>query len=387
MNNISKYNFNNDCCGCMACLNVCPFDAIDVTCNERGFFIPKVNTEKCKNCGKCERVCQIKNSVIGNTPFQRYAIINEDDTIRHDSSSGGVFWMIIHDMFSLYKEHFHCAGVLFDDELNVIYSVANSIDECTSFRGSKYVQAKIEKTYSDISKLLISGDIVLFVGTGCQCAGLKNYINTQKVNTDNLFMIDIICHGMPSQKLWKDYIEAVQNTCSQKIVSYKFRDKKYGWRGMHPTAITSTGEMIERDGLFSSYCRCFGNLSLNSVCYSCKYANLNRVGDLTLGDYWGIEKSACPFDDNKGVSICLVNNSKGQKMFGNFLSKAKVYEINDDSYLQPQLCYPTKKNVLSEDFWRDYTRYGYVYVAKKYASANKFSRIRRKIFAYVKHLF
>ncbi|TWH79379.1 coenzyme F420-reducing hydrogenase beta subunit [Sedimentibacter saalensis] len=372
------------CCGCTACFNVCPTKAITMTSNERGFYVPSVNVLKCISCGLCKKVCQIENIPQRNKPSDKYGIVNHNNDLRMKSSSGGLFSAILMKMFEQYPNRFHCFGVKFDDDLTAIHSCADSLSECADFRGSKYVQSDLNNVFTHIGQLLRQGDTVMFTGTGCQCAGLKNYIVTKHIDDSNLFVVDIVCHGAPSNGLWKDYIKAIEDTTGQKILSYKFRNKEDGWRGLHPLAILANGDMVERNKLFLSYGRFFGRLSLNVPCYSCKYANTKRIGDLTMGDYWGIEKSDCSFDDGKGVSLCLVNTQKGKLIFDGIRESIESYEIKDTSYLQPQLCAPTSRNILSKDFWKDYKNKGYMYVVKKYTGHSRGYSAVMKIFTKIK---
>lgn len=384
MNNINSYDLNKHCCGCSACSNVCPTHAITIQTNHKGFYIPKIDNEKCISCGLCQKVCQIENPPSGSEPIQKYAVISCNEEVRMLSSSGGLFSLLLTDLFGLYRERFHCFGVKFDKNLTAVYADGNCMEQCLDFRGSKYVQSFVGDTFLQISNLLKHGDVVLFVGTGCQCAGLKNYIIAKNISCENLYVVDIICHGTPSAGMWKDYIQCLESRAKQKITFYKFRDKNQGWRGLHPFAVYENGNVVARDKLFLSYGRLFGNLSLNPPCYSCKYANTTRIGDLTMGDYWGIEKSSCDLDDGKGVSLCLINNEKGEALFSKILSKTKTFKIEDDSYLQPQLRYPTHRNILTDAFWHDYLTRGYEYVAQKYTGHGKIYRGMLKLWAKIK---
>ena len=381
INTIGTYGIENKCCGCTACFNICPAKAIDMVPNQKGFYIPNINLSKCISCNLCSNVCQINNTPLGHAPSEKYAVVNYDTDVRMKSSSGGLFWLLLTSMFEHYGKNFHCFGVKLDNNLTAVYTRADSLEECTDFRGSKYVQSDLGNTFTQISELLIQGHAVMFVGAGCQCAGLKNYIKTKNIPDDQLFIVDIICHGMPSNKMWKSYISEIEKRAGCKLVTYQFRNKHAGWRGQHPYAVFENGVVAENDKLFLSYGKLFGNLSLNTTCYSCKYANIERIGDITMGDYWGIEKSTCTFDDGHGVSVCLINTQKGQNLFSSVQAKAKTYRIEDDSYLQPQLCSPTKKNILCEKFWRDYNAKGYLYVANKYAGHSKIYRLAMKALA------
>ncbi len=387
MNNINVYDLNNSCCGCTACASICPTKAIAMVENERGFYVPSVDGEKCIDCGLCKKVCQIGNKPCGNTPSAKYAVVNTDESVRMVSSSGGFFTMLLDALIAQYGNSFYCFGVAFDGNMAVEYRSASTLDECEAFRGSKYVQARLGDTYSKIAQLLSAGNSVLFVGTGCYCAGLKNYISASKANTDRLYTVDIVCHGTPSGGLWREYLSALEARGGAKISAYSFRNKAEGWRGVHPSASYENGTDVPRDDLFMSYAKLFGNLSLNNSCYTCKYACTERMGEITIGDFWGIEASECKeLDDGRGVSLCLVNTEKGARLFNMSSASARVMPINDDSYLQPQLRYPTGKNILCDSFWVDFGKNGYEYVAKKYACKSKLYRAWMKACAKFKQV-
>ena len=384
INTIEGYTLAEKCCGCTACYNVCPVNAIQMVQNEKGFFVPVVS-DKCINCGLCKKVCQIDTSNSGIEPTCKYGVVNSDNECRMKSSSGGVFSLIIESMSEEWGKKFHCFGAIWDNELNVKHVEAIKREEFDKFKGSKYVQSDLSDVFTKIAELLKNDEWVLFSGTGCQCAGLRKYLETKKINDNKLFVVDVVCHGVPSSKLWKDYIATLEEG-GKKVTYYSFRNKEEGWRGLRPNAKYEDGTLVPKDKILMSYGKMFGNLSLNEICYSCKYANTKRNGDITLGDYWGIENSSCNFDDNKGVSLCLVNTKKGMELFEKIQSKLKVYEINDNSYLQPQLMHATRKNVLCDNFWRDYKRKGYRYVAKKYTASTRFYRGIISGFAIIKKI-
>jgi len=362
--NVSKYNLEKECCGCSACYSICPANAIKMVQNERGFFNPQVS-ENCVRCGQCIKVCQIEKENYFEKSKEQYAAKNRNDKIRMTSSSGGVFSVICEALYAKYGEDVTFYGAAWDNGLHVIHKGVTGT-HIYEFRGSKYVQSDLKEVFREIKNLLQQKKTVVFSGTGCQCFGLRNYLKVAGGDDSQLFVIDIVCHGVPAPKMWSDYLETLGTDEKKHPVSYIFRNKKEGWRGMHPLAFNSKGEELERNALFMSYCRLFGNLMLNEICYSCKFACEKRVGDITLGDFWGIEKTFAHLDDNKGVSICLINTEKARAVFEEIKPAIEWEAVLDDSYLQPQLCHPTRRNYKYNRFWKDYKKKDYLYVAKKY---------------------
>lgn len=384
MKTIMKCALDKQCCGCSACQSVCPVQAVRLVSNQKGFLVPNVNTETCIGCGQCLEVCQIGKSANGKRPMACYGVTNTVDCIRMGSASGGLFMAVAEELWRQYQEKFHCFGAAWGPQLEVVHTEAKDLDGCRAFMGSKYVQSDLAGVFPRIRELLEQGETVLFTGTGCQCAGLRNYLTRFAVDDENLFLADIVCHGVPSRKLWKDYKNAVEASQGKKLTGYQFRDKTEGWRGLHPTAVFEDGSQARKDNLFLSYGRLFGNLSLNAACYACEYANTSRMGDITLGDYWGIEKSDCGLDDGKGVSLCLVNTEKGLRLFNALRDRINIYQITDDSYLQPRLRTPLSRNILCDDFWKDYLEKGYVSTAKKYTGHSRLWRAAMKLCALIR---
>ena len=343
--------------------------------NLRGFWVPQVDENTCIHCEKCRRVCPMEGEHTGGLSQIRFGVVNPAEEVRGKSASGGLFSAVAEALSQRYGADFHCFGAAWDDQMNVIHREG----PWAMFRGSKYVQSDLRGVYPRIADLLKAGKAVLFTGTGCQCAGLRRYLEQCRVDDTHLYVADIICHGVPSGKMWQDYLQAVAKENGQPVTAYTFRDKAEGWRGLHIKARLADGREAKKTKLLASYGALFGNLSLNETCYACPYAREKRVGDLTLGDYWGIEHSECTLDDGKGVSLCLVNTDKGRELFEALSSFLNIYEIQDDSYLQPRLRGPVGKNILREDFWQDLEQFGYEKTAMKYTGHGRVYRAMMKL--------
>lgn len=315
----------HNCCGCSACQQICPKKCISFEADYEGFLYPSVNREVCIECGLCERVCPVLNQGDIIRPISALAAKNRDEYIRANSSSGGIFYALAEKTI---KEGGVVYGARFNEELSVVHGVAYNLEDISEFRGSKYLQSMMNDTFKDIRSALNKGIKVLFSGTPCQVAGLRNFL--QK-SYDNLTLIDFVCHGVPSPSVWQNYLHSFSNIS---IDSAAFRDKEQGWHrfGLRLNgANRSDASGWHRFGIFSDdhYMQVFlSNLSLRPSCYSCPSKRGKSGSDITLGDFWGIEHIDPEIDDDKGTSLVLINTLKGEKFFKdlNIGSKEESYE-------------------------------------------------------------
>lgn len=335
-----------NCCGCGACAQRCPQQCISMRIDQEGFLYPHVDESFCVNCGLCESVCPFLKPEAERTPLEVFAAINRDEGVRQHSSSGGVFSLLASSVISAGGVVF---GVRFDEQWNVVFDYAEDKDKIGLFRGSKYVQANVGDAYKKCECFLKEGRKVLFSGTPCQIAGLKKYL--QKEYT-NLVACDLICHGVPSPKVWEKYLFSVRKRKMKKnaiwwllakvpfgssgkrlpfITGIRFRDKSNSWKryrfvlelkeapaeGMQSPVLSSTKTINE---LFyvNAYMKAFlHNLSLRPSCYHCKSKCGRSNSDITLADFWGIQNVSPEMDDDKGTSLVLVYNDKGTTLLNN----------------------------------------------------------------------
>lgn len=285
-----------DCSGCSACVKVCPVGAISMVADEEGFKYPKLDEEKCVKCGLCDKVCGFVPKEQKGELSQAYGVKHKSIEVRTTSRSGGAFvafsdWVLQHDGV-IY-------GAAMQSDFTVKHVRAVSDVERDMMKSAKYVQSDMDNVYPLVAEDLKDSKIVLFSGTPCQIAGLYAYINAKKVNSDKLYTCDLVCHGVPSPKVWHDYVEFVQSKYNEEIQSASFRDKSFGWDSHCESFILVSGKkIVSRDytDLF------YEHIMLRPSCHECHFANVNRIADLTLADFWGIEKNKPEFDDNKGVS-------------------------------------------------------------------------------------
>lgn len=297
----------SQCCGCEACRNICPRQCILMKEDKEGFLYPEVNLADCIDCGLCEKVCPVLHPAKERRPVAVYAAKHYDDNIRLASSSGGVFTFIAEKVID---EGGVVFGVRFNDQGEVIHDYVETKEKLSCFRGSKYVQSRIGDTYKLVLHFLQSGRKVLFSGTSCQIAGLKLFIRREY---DNLLTVDVICHGVPSPKVWKKYLtEITSKECSQ-VTNISFRDKQKGWKNFSLKVDMKGKRVYLRSFKLDLYFDLFlSNIILRPSCYSCPAKSGKSCSDITLGDFWGIENILPELDDDKGCSVALLYNPKSK---------------------------------------------------------------------------
>ena len=316
------------CTGCMACLNVCPKKAINIKVGKDGFDYPHIDTNICANCGLCTKVCPVINKLSDNdNEIMVYACKNKNKETIMNSSSGGVFTLIAEWILNQKGVVF---GVKFNENMEVVHDYVENKEELKIFRGSKYVQSKIGNTYQKVKEFLIKGRKVLFTGTPCQVEGLLSYLGKEY---GNLYTQDLICHGVPSPKLWKKYLEYKKKQYGEYPKKVDFRRKDLSdWRNFQVSYQYSN---LEENNAHDEdpYMKFFlDNYSLRETCYNCNFKKIKRKADITIADFWGIHKVNPKFYDSKGVSAILLNTDKGKEIFKNIkenmgFSKERIEDI------------------------------------------------------------
>lgn len=377
-----------DCCGCSACASICPHDAITMKPDVLGFLYPHVDVEKCINCGLCEKVCSF-NSNYDKTDnlikSDAYALRHKDINEIEKSRSGAAF-IAISDYIIEHGGVIYGAG--YTDHFRVIHKRASTKEERNEFRGSKYVQSDMNSVFRQVKQDIEKGLIVLFSGTPCQTSGLNAYIG--KKLRKNLFLMDIVCHGVPSPYIWKDYLNYLEKKNGSSICEVNFRDKqKFGW-----TAHKETFEFTDRYNASKNY-SCYTHLFYQHImfrhsCGNCHFCNTIRPSDMTIADFWGWEKTDPNFNkDDKGVSLVLINTPKGSELFEKIKEKVELREAKIENCLQPNLQYPSVIHPQRMAFEKEYGTYGFKYVYYKYGNVGwryKIKTLMRKIKNRVKSL-
>ena len=298
---------NEKCTGCFACANICPVNAIESRKNGEGFLYPFVDKAICLNCEKCISVCPIDKQ-IDNVPLEVYAAYADEET-RQNSSSGGVMSVLANFIF---EKRGIVYGASYYKDFSVKHIFIDKKKDYDKILKSKYVQSDITSVYKMLENHLCSGRKCIFSGTPCQVDAVKQYFLSKNINTEKLIFVDILCHGVPSPEVFQRYLK--ENFDVQKIANIDFRNKDNGWI-LSPLTLTITfadGSSVN-DSRFSELF--LNNICLRKSCSTCKYCSQNRAGDITLGDFWGIEEISQNFNDNKGTSLVIINTKKGKDLF------------------------------------------------------------------------
>lgn len=335
-----KIENKSDCCGCNACGDICPKEAISYHFDNEGFLYPKIDEAMCIGCGLCERVCPLLKDFEPNKPINCFAAINLNEEERNNSSSGGVFSLL---MKKTIEEDGVVFGAAFDDNWMIRHYPAQTLQDTYRFQGSKYVQSNVSGCYKAVKKALNEGRKVLFSGTACQIAALHTFLGRQY---ENLLTVDVVCHGVPSPGIWQDYL--LQEGPVNNITDIRFRDKSSGWKNysfLMAFRNKKAKRVLHHKNIYMQ--GFLNNLYLRPSCHSCSFKGGRCGSDITLGDFWGIEKVSPKIDDDKGVSVVLVNSEKG---------KAAIYSVSmhfeDVSYEQAIQCNSCIVKSTPESKWR-----------------------------------
>ena len=304
-----------NCTGCGACLNICPTKAIEMQADAEGFLFPRINEKQCTDCGLCLKICPAEHPLYEHLQKPACYAAAAQDELRSQSSSGAVFPLLAEDFL---QKGGYVSGAAFDENNRVRHIVIGSSEELQKIKGSKYVQSDTGHSYSEIKKLLKENKPVLFSGTPCQVAGLRAFL--QK-DYENLLTVDIVCHGAPSPVAFEKYAAGMLNKEGEKILAVNFRDKKNGWEPYCLTVKTNH-DIYSTNRWKDLFIRAFlENLILRKSCAQCPFARFPRQGDITLGDFWKVEKFSDKLNDGRGTSLVLINSAKGKKYFNDISSK------------------------------------------------------------------
>ena len=385
---IKVFFSNHDhCCGCEACVLSCPTGALTMVADRKGFLHPICQENKCIKCGKCIRVCEFKNkNKHENIPVSACYFKTTDIDEQKLSTSGGAF--IAFSNYILKKN-----GIIFgvvDDKGSVYHTYALSPKDRDRMCGSKYVQSSLNGIYSMVKMFLSENKYVLFSGTPCQIAGLKSFLG--EINQDKLLTCDFVCHGVPSPRTYKMYVDYIEKKYHKKLHSHTFREKINGWGHLECNHFedgsydcSSVDSQLQKKVFYS-------NVALREACFSCKYCSVNRSSDITFADAWGVESTDPEFHDKNGVSLLLINTLKAESILRE-LPNQYVYKsvpIGDVALHQPQLKSPTGKSCNYDRFWKALEKHGYKKAAYKYAFSRrdkiKNMLIRLRIFGVVKKI-
>ncbi len=372
-----------ECTGCYACYNVCPVNAITMVEDKEGFKYPKVDENKCINCGLCDKTCPLLNKQKKKEEERtlRPKIIaawSKNEHTRLDSTSGGVFSELAK---AIYEENGYVAGAVYNKEWLVEHILSDNIKDLENIRSSKYLQSDMGDTFRKVKEKLEEGRKVLICGSPCQISGLYNYL---KKDYDNLYTCDFICRGMNSPKIFKKYIQDLEKRYHSKVTNVKFKNKIHGWHNFSTRVDFKNGKKYIGGRYVDSYM--IGYLKYNAFirpcCYECQFKDMPRVADITLADFWGIEAIDKSLDNNKGTSMILLNSKKGEKLFEKVKQNMSYKEIKSDKVFEENVCISQSvdKTPVRDEVFKEIDNLSYKQLSNKYfPEPSKVGKLKIKI--------
>ena len=359
-----------DCCGCNACGDICPKDAISFKTDKEGFWYPEVNLDKCIHCNLCEKVCPIINidSLKKNDLEQSicYAAENKNLEVVFDSTSGGLFSVFADKM---YRDHGYVGGAVFSEDCRSVkqYISADKKD-LPALRSSKYLQSDLSGFFRKVKSLLIAGEKVMVCGCPCQMTALRSFL---KKDYENLLILDFICLGINSPLIWRKYLDTYEERYGCPVVYAKAKSKEYGWRNLTQKVKLADGQTFYETKDVSNYTRGYigTHAYMRPSCYNCQFRGYPRISDITLADLWGIEKYSSKLEKNLGTSLVMVNSQKGKEWFEKIKGRLNYIPIpfKDATQGNPALVEnPSKPSIDREQFFNDVNDLSFIKVAEKY---------------------
>lgn len=349
-----------DCTGCSACGDKCPVGAIKFRYNSEGFTYPIINNAICTQCQLCEHICPVLSLEDGHSKLASYASFSYSKP--EESSSGGMFYSLAS---AVIVDNGVVYGAAFNTNMKLSHVRVTNVEELRKLCGSKYVQSDCSGIYKMVQNDLKVGTKVLFSGTPCQVSGLKKFLHK---NYDSLYTIDLICHGVPSPGIFSEWVTYCENLRKKRVVDFKTRDNRDGWDNRFRSTLLYDNGKEEYNTMLSNLWNriFFSELALRHSCSNCKFASIKRQGDITLGDFWGIE-NVCPESYHKGgVSLLQINTIKGQTLLDAISDNVRIAEASTTEKEHPNLYYPTHPNPQREQFMSDYFQHGFEFVLKRY---------------------
>lgn len=370
------------CNGCSACATICPKNCIAMKPDELGFLYPQIDEKLCIDCGLCEKTCPVFNESEFTTSPKAYAVKNTDENIRMQSSSGGIFTAVAEKILA---EGGVVFGAAFTDDFRAVKHIAvENTEDLHKLRGSKYVQSRIGDSFAEAKKELEKGRKVLFTGTPCQIGGLLSFL---KKDYENLITQDIVCHGVPSPSVWKNYVELREKKAEAKTTAVSFRAKNTGWITFSMLMKFQNGteytKKLSEDLFMQGF---LNNIYLRSSCYNCAFKTLYRRSDITLADFWGIWNVLPEMHDGKGTSLVIVNSDKGNKVLNDIESQLEIAEtdITEAVKYNSAAIIGVPQNPQRNQFINDFATQPFEKTLKKYCSPDWKKQLKSKIKSIIK---
>lgn len=369
-----KISSKEQCCGCNACGDICPKQAISFETDIEGFWYPKVDETKCIDCGLCEKACPVINieRLKRNDyekPAHTIAAVNKNMRIRWNSTSGGAYTALAEGML---EQGGYISGAVYDKDFSVKSIVTNNPDDLERLRSSKYLQSNTANLHKSIKQLLQKGEKVLACGTPCQMAALRSFLDK---DYDNLVIVDIICRGVNSPKVYRAYLDSLEKKFNSKVVYVKAKNKELGWRNLTRKVTFENGQSYYGVFMDDDFRRGYHtNVYCRPSCYACQFKGFPRIADITIADYWGIEKVDKNLDMNIGTSMMLLNSNKGIAYFEKIKDKLEYKETAFESILGGNIALKKPIGPAKIDrkaFFEDLDAHDFDYVTQKYFPLNK----------------
>lgn len=373
----------DECTGCAGCYNSCPKDAIKMEEDENGFLFPVVDEEKCIKCGICVKKCPALNKVEVKENFEEpivYAAWSLDENTRFESTSGGIFTEIANNILS---KNGYVAGARYGEDNKIEHCIINRKEDMHIIRQSKYAQSDKGLIYRKIKELLLAGEKVLFCGTPCEVGALINFLGKKY---ENLTLCDFICRGSNSPKVYRKYLDYLENKYNSKIKRVWFKNKTYGWNRFSTKLEFENGKSYIKDRYRDLYMRCYiqENLYMRSCCEKCNYKEFPHVSDITLADFWGVTGSKSSLDYDKGTSLVLINSLKGKEIFEEIKDNIFAEENSLANAIKGNPCI-TKSVVMNEkrdEFFKDIDNMDFKKAVEKYCDVGLKNKVKRIKFLY-----
>lgn len=360
-------NEKKDCCGCTACFNICPQNAITMTVDQEGFKYPEVDELLCVNCQLCVKVCPEKKDNLYDYPIEAYAVQNKNESTRYHSTSGAAINPIAE--WIIEQKGIVVGAALVNNECQHI--IIENKNDLVLLQGSKYVQSDLQSVFSEIKKRLNAGIKVLFIGMPCQVEGLQSYIGG---NNALLYTIDLACHGVPSPGLFKEYVSYIEDRYNKNVKNVIFRDKTYGYAAMNQKIIFEDGSSRDCAYDVKTFSRMmFSGLSLRPSCYECHFKSEGRCSDITVFDCGMVGLHYPEMDDDKGTTSVLIHSKKGRQLIENpeIQNQYNIIQCTPKSLIDTEgtmLTSSAKLNLRRTEFFEDYINLSYEQLCKKYVS-------------------
>lgn len=366
MNNVEFKTTPKKCCGCEACVDICSKSAIKMKVDCEGFWYPEVSEDMCVDCGKCIQICPIKNSKSVWNQYEKsvaFAVKHKEEDVISNSRSGGIFTALTDVVLEQ-------SGVIYGCGLTDSFDACHFRTETSvgrdRMRGSKYVQSSMKGIYKQVIQDLKNDRIVLFSGTSCQVQAMRQATSISL--QEKLILVDVVCHGVPSPKIWREYLHLMEVKYDGKVTGVDFRNKKtYGWKE-HVETVEIDGKPYDSKNYTNMF---YNHVSIRPSCFECPYKSVSRPGDITIADFWGINNVAEEFDDDKGVSLVLVNNKKGENFFEKTKNNIIFKQVEIEKCMQP----PFRGNYIipscRKKFWKLYFSKGLEVAVEIYGTRQK----------------